>query len=371
MIKVYVFTLVSAIFLSCDWGSATDSPQSAELPQEETPPAEAPPGTPDEGDPGTIPPEEETPQNQDQHPPVLISWGYNSQGIYCFEFDEPLEVQQDSWQIEPAGSLELSVTDCQLELHWQDPPEPAREYQLSLTVEDSAGNSNWFILPFWTRNPQGAELLLNEANPKGSGNNPDTLEFLCTKTGSLRNMTFYLGTPRENKGFFRFPDLNVTEGDFILLHCKPQGIPEEVNETTDQGESGGLLASETAWDFWVSEDLSVPGTNGVLSLYSLPLDGVLQDCLIYTNRSDNTSEENLGWTSVVWNQIITLPEGAWQGLSDGLLPSEAVWGDHSTGTRSLCRSSTSEDSNQPSDWHTVPTSGSTFGGANSDECHSP
>lgn len=361
MIKVYLFTLVAAMFLSCNWGSATDSPQSGATPQDDS----------SSNDPNDDTQGEENPQNQDQIPPVLASWGYNSQGIYCFTFDEVPQVNQESWQLEPAGSLELRVTGSTLELHWQEAPQPAREYKLSLTVEDTWGNSNWFILPFWTPHPQGAVLLLNEVNPKGSGNNPDTMEFLCRESGNLKGMCLYLGSSRENEGYYVFPELEVQEGDFILFHCKPQGIDQEITETQNKGESGGLLSSPEAWDVWPESELPMPGTNGVISLYSLPQDGVIQDCLIYTNRQDDPNHDNLGWTSRVWNQIAGLPDQAWEGLDDGPLPSEALWVDDSTGTRSLCRSSLSEDNNRASDWHTTPTGGSSFGEANTDESYVP
>jgi len=316
----------------------------------------------------------ENPRNQEEEAdikaPVLLSSAYSDSETYELIFNEALSEEIEKAKMEPEDSgWELSVHDNTLRLQWMEEPTPVTEYKLSLTVTDLSGNSNWFIIPFWTANPHQARLLLNEASPSGSGNNPDCLEYYCTAGGNLMGYTFYMGTATEHKAAYYFPDMDIEQGDFLILHCRPEGIASEINESSDKSASGGLLSSDNAWDIWSPEVISITGTNGILSLYSLPRDGELVDCLIYSNRESDREDEKLGWTSTVYKQLLTLEEGSWDSQGPIPTPAEAVWSDDTTGTRTLCRSSTSEDSNRPEDWHTVPTSGKTFGYINSDEVY--
>lgn len=344
MNRLYLFLWIGAIYLSCSISPDTELTQS----------------TPD--------PEEE----KEISPPVLLDSRYDEQGNYRLYFNEEIHLIEETAVIEPEqDSWELGTEGRELVLLWENIPEEAEEYRLSLTVEDLDGNSNWFIIPFWTPQQDQASLLINETNPKGSGNNPDCIEFYCTRGGTLKGISFYLGCCRENNGSYLFPEMEVQEGDYLILHCSPKGTEDECTEITDKTLSGGLLSSEEAWDFWCPEKLSLPGTSALFTLYTLPQDGKIMDCLVYTNREYLEDDEKLGWTSSIYDQLVKLEPGAWISEGDIIIPSEALWGDNSTATRSLCRSSLSEDSDRAEDWHTVPTSSKSFGVVNTDECYEP
>ena len=61
--------------------------------------------------------------------------------------------------------------------------------------------------------------------------------------------------------------------------------------------------------------------------------------------------------------------GGWKFEGDEVSPEDCIWSADSTATRSICRSSTSEDTDSKGDWHTVPTSKFSFGKKNSDEIY--
>jgi len=311
-------------------------------------------------------------EEQELTPPVLLDSRYDEQGNYRLYFNEVVHMTESTAAIEPEiEGWRIQEEGEELVLLWDEDPVEAIEYRLSLTVKDADGSSNWFILPFWTHQQNQARLLINETNPKGSGNNPDCIEFYCTSGGTLKGIAFYLGCCREYTGNYFFPEMEVQQGDYLILHCAPKGTDDEQTELEDKALSGGLLASDDAWDFWCPEKLSLPGTNGLFTLYTLPRDGNIMDCLIYTNRQYAPQEEDLGWTSTLYKQLMKLEEGSWEKEGEMVSPAEALWGDDSTATRSLCRSSLSEDSNRANDWHTVPTSSKTFGAVNTDDCYSP
>ena len=61
--------------------------------------------------------------------------------------------------------------------------------------------------------------------------------------------------------------------------------------------------------------------------------------------------------------------GGWSISGQSVCPEDAVNPDGSTGTRSICRASVPSDTDTASDWHIVPTRGSTFGEENSDQVY--
>ena len=63
--------------------------------------------------------------------------------------------------------------------------------------------------------------------------------------------------------------------------------------------------------------------------------------------------------------------GGWLFSGDLIAPEDCVDPDPSTATRSVCRNSVSDDTDSRTDWHTVPTSMSSFGSVNTDEVYVP
>ena len=114
------------------------------------------------------------------------------------------------------------------------------------------------------------------------------------------------------------------------------------------------------------------GNNGAVSVFDRP-GGECLDALIYSTRTTGSDELYGGFGSA---DMKTRAEelaacGAWIAAGSRVTPEDAVNPEGSTATRSLCRSSTSTDTNQSCDWHIVPTRRATFGGANSDEIYVP
>lgn len=246
---------------------------------------------------------------------------------------------------------------------------PGKQYKAALTVEDTRGNSCRFVLPFWGWNPDIPELLINEFNPEGSGNNPDCIELFVLEGGNTAGMCLYYGTKAHYEYRYILPSLNLSSGEYLIIHCRREFTAEEISETEDMTESGGLLSSDEAWDLWLPEDSGISGANGSLTIYNAPA-GILQDGVVYSDRSSDLEDDYLGWTSRTFDAAADLFEGGdWRFSSELIPPEEAVASQYTTGTRSLCRNSNSTDSNSKNDWHTVPTGGKSFGTVNTDEVY--
>ncbi|TVQ96799.1 MAG: hypothetical protein EA403_15680 [Spirochaetaceae bacterium] len=286
-------------------------------------------------------------------------------------FDKPAEA--DHVGVSPSlGDLAITSTANRLVIVSEEATSIGAEYLLEGSVEDASGNSLRFLVRFYGHNPRLPRMLINELNPRGSGNNPESVELFAVTAGNLGGVTLSNGSPADWDSRMILPAVEIEEGDYVLVHFRPQGIPEEVDETTRRDESGGRNSRDTAWDFWVREGGGLPTNNGVITLSSRP-GGPIMDAVLYTNRTSASDERYLGFGSTrMLERVRTVVDaGQWEIDGEHPRPEDLVDVTLSTATRSLNRSSDSRDTNSRHDWHVVPTRGLTFGAPNSDERHQP
>ena len=271
---------------------------------------------------------------------------------------------------------ELAVSELQVldrELRIAFPAQvPGLKYTAELAVADGHGNRLEFTADFYGWNPRAPSVLINEFTTRGSDTHPDLVELVAASPGDMAGVTLCQGTAGSWDDRFVFPSFPIRTGQFLLVHFKPQGIPDELDEPGDSGLSGGLDASPTAFDFWVPGGRGLSGNNGVLAVYDRP-GGVLADGVLYSNRTSASDSQYRGFGSAgtLARAEELVREGGWLAAQGEVRPEDAVDIEPTTATRSLNRSSGSDDTNCPADWHVVPTRGSTFGTANSDERYVP
>lgn len=286
------------------------------------------------------------------------------------DFNESVIIPKDEVFIYPdLGAISLRAEACCIFVSWEDESAAGEKYVLKASAYDSGQNALHFMYSFYGNNSRLPQMRINEITTKGSKNHPDIVEFLVLEAGNLAGMTFYEGTVNDWSERFIFPDLDVSKGDYVLLHLKPEGIAKEINEVLHKSQSAGKDSSVNAWDFWNKEAGGLSGNNGVISLYESPV-AAMMDALIYSNRKQDSDDKYQGWgSSSLWEQAEYLKaEGQWE--FPRVIPEYAVRTENTTSTRSLCRKSPFlADKNSAADWHTVPTSSSSFGGPNSNEVY--
>lgn len=308
----------------------------------------------------------------DLKPPVLKKIQIEGSKDLLIEFDEPVFFNNLDYISDPKLPLEswASVGDS-LTFHFIQEQQAGVMYKCRSDVSDNSGNTLSFIIRYYGWNPDIPDLIINEFNPEGSGNNPDTIELYSRNNGNTAGMTIFLGTANNGNTYYVLPSLEVEKDDYIIIHMRPEGVNGEINETEDKTLSTGKLSSDSAWDLWVDGDKPVSGKNGIISLYSNPF-GEIIDAVVYSNRVSADSEDYRGWTSTTFEAIEELSFlEVWADTEGFIRPEDAVNSDGTTGTRSICRNSLSEDSDSPHDWHIVPTGEKSFGAANSDNIHIP
>jgi hypothetical protein len=233
-----------------------------------------------------------------------------------------------------------------------------------------------FLLPFYGFNAELPGIIINEFTTQGSTTHPDIVELLVTAGGNTAGLWIVEGTTDFPEQGICLPGCRIAEDDYILIHFKPQGIPEEVDETgSELTVSGGQDASDNARDFWVERGSGLSGNNGVIAVYSAP-GGALIDGVLYSNRTSESDENYFGFGSIrMLEKALQLhAQKGWIGTAENgyrPMPEDAINPEDSTATRSICRMSIPGDTNDKEDWHIVPTSSSTFGEINNDDIYTP
>ena len=287
-------------------------------------------------------------------------------------FDEPPLCAVEDLAVDPLLEIFAAHSEDSLLVVQTGTQTPGLPYQLEALVEDESGNGLHFLALFYGYNGAVPKLLINEFTTRGTGNHPDAVELKAAEGGNMGGVVLYEGTPGNYDDRLIFPAFEVADGEFLIIHFKPEGIPEEVDENSAKDLSGGLDASDQAYDFWIPEGAGISGNNGVISCYDRP-GGAILDGVLYSNRTSDSDEKYGGFGTLdSWERAQELAaDGGWIITGERVRPEDAVSPEGSTGTRSICRSSCSEDTDTNADWHIVPTLGFTFGEENSDEIYVP
>ena len=304
-------------------------------------------------------------------PPQLQDFQVKNQGIFL-SFDEKPIFDSNNIRISPKLTIsDISIDDHQLEISL-DNQIPGIEYQLLLVVADSKGNSQNLMLSFYGFNPKLPNLIINEFTTQGSSKHPDLVEILILEPGNIGGLCFYEGTKNNWKQRFIFPSVELNKGDFLILHTKPQGIAQEINEIQSPEQSEGLDVSDEAYDFWLNQGKGLGGNNGVLTLYSSP-SGQLIDGVLYSNRRSQSDTKYKGFGSRrLLEQAKELVDcDGWNTKDGEIRPEDAINPDKSTATRSMGRIPGQSDMNVKTDWIIVDTREASFGYKNSIKAYKP
>lgn len=226
----------------------------------------------------------------DMRPPALLSAGPRSPSVFALSFDEEVLPVQGSYYLEPGPiRAEATVSGAGMEISFPSQLAAGASYRVAGEAQDRAGNVTRFLFTFSGWNPEPARLALNEvqAGKNSSTLNPhrDYVEFAVKAAGDLGGVTVeWASASKEYE--YRFPAARVTGGSIIVLHCAPEGIPEEKDEAgADTAISGGVDSSASGRDFWCP-DGGLPDSSGIILVRPRPGEEPM-DGLFYS-ESDKT-----------------------------------------------------------------------------------
>ncbi len=301
-------------------------------------------------------PAEKKPNQGTASPPMVQEVSNRSPDLVTLTFDKEISADPSNFMIVP--EIGINSVECQghtVQVYPSQPLAAGEEYFIKGTVRDARSNSTSFGVTFFGFNPDMPHLVINEFTTNGSGKHPDTVELFVKKGGNAAGITLFGGTKTTFQDKYILPSFTAETGDYILIHLKPQSTEESGN---------------TVREFWVQEGYGLSGNNGAVTLYTNPY-GELMDAAIYTNRTSESDENYRGFgsTKFMLQAEEIASSGHWNIAGDEIAPEDCIWSGNSTATRSICRSSSSKDTDSKEDWHTVPTSKYSFGRENSDEIY--
>ena len=307
-------------------------------------------------------------EDVDLLPPVLNAIVVTSPTTVTARFDEPVTMAAEAVTVDPGLAVADVTAGEEVVITTAAPLVPGKRYTLHTTARDERGNSTTFVARFWGYNPRPPELVINEFTTQGSKKRPDAIELYVTRGGNLGGVTVYDGCADNYRDHVVLPAVEVTTGDYIVIHATASGLGEDEHTNADQ--SSHELALPEVWDFWMQEGTGLSGKNGVLTVHAAP-GGALLDAVLYSNRTSESDERYRGFGSkATMLRADRLAElGGWQIAGELIAPEDAISSAATTSTRSLNRDSSGTDTDSAADWHTVPTRKASFGAANSDEVH--
>jgi len=313
--------------------------------------------------------------NPDLRAPELLGTESADPLTIIAHFSEKTIIAPEELMCAPPLALSDAVSvENDVHLRLAAPTVCGTAYQIDAVARDEAGNSTSFITTVYGYNSEIPDVVINEFIPQGSSTHPDLAELYVRTAGNLGGLCLYEGASGNWEQRMVFPALQVEGDSYVLVHFKPEGITEEIDEDSETGidASGGMDASPTARDFWVPGGTGLSGNNGALSLYRTPA-GKLLDAVLYSNRTSDSDETYRGFgTRETLERVDELAAaGGWEIAGTLITPEECVNPEDSTSTRSICRGAASQDSNSAADWHITPTRGATFGAVNTDDVYVP
>jgi hypothetical protein len=206
----------------------------------------------------------------DIKPPVILEAGQKAPGSFEILFDENVLALEGSFGFSPAtSSATPQVQGKRLAVTIVPAVEAGLQCFLSGEVEDESGNSVRFVFEFTGYNAHPAKLRLDEVqtgkNSSTSNAHRDYMEFLVESPGGLGGMQVRWASSTKVMDY-SFPPCTVGAGEYIVLHCAPEGIAAEVDEQgSNLSLSGGVDASPGGRDFWTSSG-GLPDETGVIVL---------------------------------------------------------------------------------------------------------
>jgi len=301
-------------------------------------------------DPGTV-----SPAVFDLKPPMVLEAGPVDEKSFVLRFDEDIAPVEGSFALSPGMAPWASAEGEELRLDLGEAQEAGRDYVISGEVRDERGNGSRFLLNFSGFNGHPAKLRISEVqtskNSSLSRPHRDFVEFEVLEAGNLGGMEF-TATSSTKTTTWRFPGAAVARGEVVVLHCAPEGIPEERNETGgDLGLSGGIDATGGR-DFW-SKAGALPDSSGVLAIAEAP-EGRPMDGVFYADGSKTGALGDARLGTVVENLI---EFGLWECAGVPAWEDAFVWKPSSS--RSILRRGASEPG--AGEWTVSATSGQSPG----------
>lgn len=193
----------------------------------------------------------------------------------------------------------LSEDGCTITFCAAEQYEIGKAYEIFGTVEDRAGNSLTYCVPFCGFNSHLPKIIMTEVQVKYKKYKEDAfrceyVEFLALTDGNLSGLELISGVDGDGKKFV-FPPAAVKAGEIFLVHLRSAGSGC-ITETEDLNESTALYSGKNVRDIWADNTKARLNDSADVIIIRNSIDGTILDALMYA--TEETAEWGKGTASL-------------------------------------------------------------------------
>jgi hypothetical protein len=284
-----------------------------------------------------------------------------------FEFSRPVTVK--SLIFEPVIAVASIEDGSTVKVRLGEIQKPGKEITAEILAEDPDKNTINVLIPFRARNNRMPSLVINEIRTENSKPKCEFIEFKTLTAGNLGGLrVFILGNSNAAKQtIYEFMPVEVKKDEYIVLNLRTPEADCKDEYGENLAESGGTNSTPASRDFWI------PGNSKLIhkeasAIYVLDQDDkALAAVMISDSAASWWAKDYLAQATE-----FLFKQGAWKSV-DGKMggPANAVNAAGSTGTRTICRDDTVENTNTAADWYITANSSATPGKPNNPKRYVP
>ena len=195
-----------------------------------------------------------------------------------------------------AADFSVSEDGCVITYSALENYEIGKDYEIFGTVEDKAGNSLTFCVPFTGFNSHLPKLVMTEVQNKYKKYKEDAyrcefVELLALTSGNLSGLELVSAVDGESKKYV-FPPLAVEAGEVFIVHLRSAGSGC-VTEDEDLNESTAPHSGKNVRDLWADNSKARLSDNSDIIVIRNSVDGSLLDAFMYAVEGAPEWEKNL------------------------------------------------------------------------------
>jgi hypothetical protein len=292
--------------------------------------------------------------------PDFVGYHAVSSTVIIFEFSLPVIFNSINFD-DPSLVYTSKVEGRELSLTFTKPLEAGHLLTADIQLKDSSGKNHNHIIPFRTRNNRMPAIVFNELRTENTKPKAEFVEFYTTGSGNLGALRLFIAGNSLTKPVYEFPPVEVSAGDYIVLHLRATE-DDCIDETgSDLTLSGGTDARDKARDFWIQGNSKI--LHKTDALWLMDQDDRIIDAVLLWENANEWGKYNSAEAAEFLGQ-----KGAWLPSAD---PANAVKSSGTTNTRTICRDETIPHSPRADNWYVTVNSGVTLGEQNNPKRYVP
>jgi hypothetical protein len=298
-------------------------------------------------------------------PPVYEGHQVLSGKQVNFTFSTDVNVKHARFQ--PDIPVEETTNGRTISIIFAEDRAGGEKFTADVLVEDNDGNTLNILVPFRTRNDRVPEFVINEVRLDYSKPRAEFIELKTKTAGNLGAVRLFVISANAEDSIYDFPPVEVNADEYIVLHLRTLTTDNGVDELGDVfnlAASGNAADTpKDARDLWLPSNVKTVHKTDVI--YFVDQDDKVIDGLALCETAETWDKNKALYAKAA---ELLAKQHQWLG-KDGVLiksPSaeDAAVSKKTTGTRTICRDETIDDSNTLNDWYVCVTSGSTPGKTN-------